>query len=112
MPKFTHLLALSLILTTIAPACDAVDEQAVADPGGPVVPREAQSISSKVEDIDYGRKMIAACFEYSEVASIQLTTYDPFIDGLQGYVLLIESNAPITELECAWGALEEWGQQP
>lgn len=96
------MLTLFLLLTTAA--CD--------EPAQAVEFREAQTVAAKAEDIDVTRKMMG-CLEYSwEYVAVELTVYDPSADGLQGYSLTLESNAPVTEVACAWDIIKGWGEQP
>ena len=89
---------LLLTLALLFPACDPAE---VADF------RDAQ-ISAKVPEIDYARKLISACFSAVEPTAISLTTLDVVPGSLAGFVLTIESTAPLTEVDCAASILAGW----
>lgn len=89
------------ILLSLAVLLSACDPAEVADF------REAQ-ISAKVPEIDYARKLIQACISAVEPTSISLTTLDVVPGSLAGFVLTIESTAPLTEVDCAATIIAGW----
>lgn len=101
MPK---IIALSLAASVFAaPACDPEVDA--------VQFRDAQTVATKFPEIDYARKSIEGCFWSPSVAAVTLTSFE-LIDGLQGFTITIESNAPMAEVDCFWSVLADWEAQP
>lgn len=93
----------ALALCALPIACDAVEE---------TEPRDAQVAVAVVEEIDYARKLIQACFAFPHEAEIAITVNDPFNDGLQPFRITIDSQAPVKEVACAFDIVSDWGMQP